>query len=95
MLVLSRKLHDAVRIGDDIRIQVIDVDRGKIRLALDAPRDVPIFREELLDPKTFRPSAVGNRCSEKLCRALDALNRIASMESPEGSMARAVLAEIA
>jgi carbon storage regulator len=48
MLVLSRKLGEKIFIGDNICITVVDIDRGKIRLGIEAPRDVPIFRQELL-----------------------------------------------
>jgi carbon storage regulator len=48
MLVLSRKLGEKIYINDNICITVVDIDRGKIRLGIDAPRDVPIFRQELL-----------------------------------------------
>jgi carbon storage regulator len=60
MLVLSRKLGEKIIINDNITITVVDIDRGKIRLGIEAPRDVPIFREELLPnhPKTVVPTAV-------------------------------------
>jgi carbon storage regulator len=48
MLVLSRKLGEKIYIGDNICITVVDIDRGKIRLGIEAPRDVPIFRQELM-----------------------------------------------
>lgn len=48
MLVLSRKLGEKIYIRDDITITVVDIDRGKIRLGIEAPRDVQIFRQELL-----------------------------------------------
>jgi carbon storage regulator len=50
MLVLSRKLGEKIRIGDQICITVVDIDRGKIRLGIEAPREVPVFRQELLTP---------------------------------------------
>lgn len=50
MLVLSRKLNERIFIGEDICIVVVDIDRGKIRLGITAPLDVPIYREELLLP---------------------------------------------
>jgi carbon storage regulator len=52
MLVLSRKLGEKIFIGENICITVVDIDRGKIRLGIEAPRDVPIFRQELLPLKT-------------------------------------------
>ena len=48
MLVLSRKLGEKIYINDNISITVVDIDRGKIRLGIEAPRNVPIFRQELL-----------------------------------------------
>lgn len=56
MLVLSRKLGEKIYINDNICITVVDIDRGKIRLGIDAPRDVPIYRQELL---TSPPPAGG------------------------------------
>jgi carbon storage regulator len=48
MLVLSRKLGEKICIGDNICITVVDIDRGKVRLGIDAPRSVPVYRQELL-----------------------------------------------
>jgi carbon storage regulator len=57
MLVLSRKLGEKIYINDNICITVVDIDRGKIRLGIDAPRDVPIYRQELLStPKNVEPA---------------------------------------
>ena len=52
MLVLSRKLGEKIYINDNICITVVDIDRGKIRLGIEAPRDIPIFRQELLPAQT-------------------------------------------
>jgi carbon storage regulator len=49
MLVLSRKLGQSIIIGDDIVVTVIEMNRGLVRLAISAPSDVTILREELLD----------------------------------------------
>jgi carbon storage regulator len=48
MLVLSRKLGERICIGDNIFITVVDINRGKIRLGIEAPRNVPVYRQELL-----------------------------------------------
>jgi carbon storage regulator len=56
MLVLSRKLGEKIVIGDNITITIVDIDRGKIRLGIEAPRDVPIFRQELLPLKATEPA---------------------------------------
>ena len=48
MLVLSRKLGEKIYIGENVCITVVDIDRGKIRLGIEAPRDVPIYRQEVV-----------------------------------------------
>ena len=56
MLVLSRKLGEKIYISDNICITIVDIDRGKIRLGIEAPRDVPIYRQELLPLKNNEPN---------------------------------------
>ncbi|MBI1812579.1 carbon storage regulator [Candidatus Peregrinibacteria bacterium] len=51
MLVLSRKLGEKICIGENICITVVEIDRGKVRLGIEAPREVPVFRQELLPIK--------------------------------------------
>lgn len=55
MLVLTRKLGEKILIGKDIWITVVDIDRGRVRIGIQAPRDVPVFREELLAPEDRHP----------------------------------------
>jgi carbon storage regulator len=47
MLVLSRKPGEKIHIGSGITITVIEINGSKIRLGIDAPKEVPIFRAEL------------------------------------------------
>jgi carbon storage regulator len=51
MLVLSRKISQQIRIGSDIVITVVKIDRGQVRLGITAPAGVPILREELLEKR--------------------------------------------
>lgn len=46
-LVLSRKAGESVRIGDDVTVTVVEVRGGQVRVAVDAPRDVAVHREEI------------------------------------------------
>ncbi len=48
MLVLSRKLNESLIIGEDIVISVLAIDRDKIKLGIEAPREIPIVRKELI-----------------------------------------------
>lgn len=47
MLVLSRKQGEEIVIGDDVRVKVMEVSGNRVKLALVAPREVPIHRAEL------------------------------------------------
>ena len=49
MLVLTRKVDEAILIGDDIRICVLGVDGDRVSIGVDAPRAMRIFRNELLE----------------------------------------------
>jgi carbon storage regulator len=48
MLILTRKLGETIAIGDDIVVAVVDINGAQVRLGIEAPRTVPIHREELL-----------------------------------------------
>ena len=49
MLVLSRKLGEVIAIGDKIRITVVEVKGNHVRLGIEAPRDLRIYRQEIYD----------------------------------------------
>jgi carbon storage regulator len=47
MLVLTRKLNQSIMIGDDVELTVLSVDGSKVRLGIQAPAEVPVFRTEI------------------------------------------------
>jgi len=49
MLVLARKLDESIIIADNISIKVISIEKGVVKLGIDAPRDVDIIRSELIE----------------------------------------------
>ncbi|MFZ5832385.1 MAG: carbon storage regulator [Planctomycetota bacterium] len=53
MLVLTRKTGERILIGKDVVIEVMEAKDGRVRLGIEAPRDVPIVRAEIAD----RPQA--------------------------------------
>ncbi|RMG63066.1 MAG: carbon storage regulator [Calditrichaeota bacterium] len=48
MLVLTRKLGQDILIGDQVLIKVVKIENNKVQLGIQAPRDVAIFRYELI-----------------------------------------------
>ncbi len=65
MLVLSRKLGEKIVIGDSIVLTVVKIDRNQIRLGIEAPVDVAIFREEIA-PSRPAESAVVASASDRV-----------------------------
>ncbi len=49
MLVLTRKSDESIRIGEDIKITVLEIRGNQVRLGIDAPSGVMIYREELYE----------------------------------------------
>lgn len=48
MLVLQRKEGESIIIGNEIRVTVLAMEGSRVRLAIEAPKEIPIFRTELL-----------------------------------------------
>lgn len=49
MLVLSRKKNESIVIADDITIVVVEIRGDKVRLGVEAPKEVPVHRREVFD----------------------------------------------
>lgn len=65
MLVLTRKVNEEILIGDNIRIKVVDIGAGRIRLGISAPRDVTVLRDEVIRDfeVTIAPPATAAPCA--------------------------------
>ena len=59
MLILQRKAGESLLIGDGIEITVLSVDSGRVRLAIEAPKSVPILRSELKATAEVNREAAG------------------------------------
>jgi carbon storage regulator len=49
MLVLSRKKNESIVINDDITVVVVEIRGDKVRLGVEAPKEVPVHRKEIYD----------------------------------------------
>lgn len=63
MLIIARKAGEGVNIGDEIVVSVIEAGKDKVRLGIDAPKNVRIIRSELYESQRFNVQAAVNRVS--------------------------------
>lgn len=72
MLILSRKAGESILINDSVCVKVLHTKRGSVRLGIEAPREVPVVRDELREdrgPSTYSGRAVYARQRAKTaCR---------------------------
>jgi carbon storage regulator len=68
MLVLTRKSNQSIMIGDDIEVTVLSVIGDKVRVGIQAPADVPVFRTEIY-LEIRRGESSGEQSSEKDVKA--------------------------
>ena len=60
MLILQRKAGESLLIGEEIEISVLSVEAGRVRLAIEAPKSVPILRSELKNAAATNRGAAGD-----------------------------------
>ncbi len=49
MLVISRKLNEKIKIGENIEIYIISIDKNQVKIGIEAPKEVTILRGELIE----------------------------------------------
>jgi carbon storage regulator len=65
MLVLSRKKNESIVINDDITIVVVEIRGDKVRLGVEAPKEVPVHRREVFDAIHRNEEAAGDKAATK------------------------------
>jgi carbon storage regulator len=75
VLVLTRKANQSIMIGDDVEISVLAIMGEKVRIGVDAPRSVPVFRKEVYEEIQQSRDASAEDDREDVDRELDRLKR--------------------
>ena len=47
MLILSRKMGESIHVGDSVVVTVLGVERGQVKIGIDAPKDLAVHRQEV------------------------------------------------
>jgi carbon storage regulator len=76
MLVLSRQRDETIMIGDDIEITVVDVKGDKVRIGINAPREIQVHRKEVYDAIRGENTRATNVQVDDLAVANDNLRRM-------------------
>lgn len=64
MLVLTRKTEETIVIGDDVEVMVLGVSGDKVRLGITAPREIEVFRKEMINERRSSQVVVDESESE-------------------------------
>ncbi|MCQ2590260.1 MAG: carbon storage regulator CsrA [Treponema sp.] len=78
MLILSRKIDEKIRIGDDIVITLIDVHGDQVKIGVEAPKHVKVFRQEVFDAiqKENKEAVLENKDSKAAIDAVSVLSKL-------------------
>ncbi|MDR0975037.1 MAG: carbon storage regulator [Ruminococcus sp.] len=70
MLIISRKKDESILIGENIKITLIETGDGRVKIGVDAPREVRVIRAEAADMLEFNRSAKASKLPEGLLQKL-------------------------
>ncbi|MBQ5999440.1 MAG: carbon storage regulator CsrA [Treponema sp.] len=66
MLILSRKTDQQIKIGDDISITIIDIHGDQVKIGVEAPRNVKVFRQEVFNAIKSENTAAATVNTDKI-----------------------------
>ncbi len=83
MLVLTRKTNQSIVIGDDVEISVLAIMGEKVRIGIQAPREVPVFRKEVY-LEIQQENQAANASAAARAEVDEALNKLGEEQPAEG-----------
>lgn len=82
MLILTRKLGQSLIIGDDIEVSIVDVSGDKVKVGINAPKEVKILRSELAETMEVNKIAAGSKTDRNLLELLASTSAVLQKKAP-------------
>ena len=64
MLIITRRAGEKIRVGDDVRIEVMEVTGSSVRVGIAAPKSIPVYREEIWAAVTAENTAAAQAAAQ-------------------------------
>jgi carbon storage regulator CsrA len=75
VLVLARKVNESILIGDNIVVKIISLENGIVKLGIDAPKEISIMRDELIEEVALSNKAASHKTDSSTLMQLSNLLR--------------------
>jgi carbon storage regulator len=82
MLILSRRVHECIMIGDFIRITVIRIESDTVKIGIEAPKEIHVFRSEIYPGRQSYLEARRDESGSLIPDMIDRTTRCPSIPSP-------------
>ncbi|MGP1569485.1 MAG: carbon storage regulator [Eubacteriales bacterium] len=66
MLIITRKLGEGISIGDNVELVINEISDGKVKIAIEAPKEVKILRKELVEAAAMNKEAAESMLMDKV-----------------------------
>ena len=70
MLILSRKIDEKIKIGDEITLTIIEVKGDQVKIGVEAPKNVKVFRQEVFEAIQNENKAAAQQPSEDVLKSV-------------------------
>ncbi len=83
MLILTRKLGECIRIGDDINITLLEIKGSQVKLGIEAPRNISIHRQEIYEKIRLENLESSDVSDSDLSRAASLFKNVSKEKEPK------------